>query len=107
MKGHKVKSIYSEDAVSETIGYSFILGIVIIAVGILFVIAFPIQSQIQNTAFVESQIQSLTMLDSRISSVALGTTPSQLTRINLNGGVMNVRNETDNFVKITVANETG
>jgi len=107
MKYPGIKLIYSEEAVSETIGYSFILGIVIIAVGILFVIAFPIQSEIQNTAFVESQIQSLTMLDSRISSVALGTTPSQLTRINLNGGVMNVRNETDNFVKITVANETG
>ncbi len=106
MDYHKIKIISSEDAVSETIGYSLILGIVIIAVGILVVIAFPIQSEIQNTAFIESQIQSLTMLDSRISSVALGTTPSQLTRINLNGGVMNVRNDTDNYLKVRVSNDT-
>ena len=107
MSGPEINMINSEGAVSETIGYSFILGIVIIAVGILVVIAFPIQSEIQNTAFVESQIQSLTLLDSRISSVALGTTPSQLTRINLNGGLMNVRNETDNHLRVKVANESG
>lgn len=107
MNHPEIKIMNSDEAVSEVIGYSLILGIVIIAVGILVVIAFPIQSEIQNTAFIESQIQSLTMLDSRISSVALGSTPSQLTRINLNGGIMNVRNDTDNYLKVMVANETG
>ncbi len=106
MNDHEIKLIYSEEAVSETIGYSLILAIVLIAVGILVVIAFPIQSNIQDTAFVESQIQALTMLDGRISSVALGSSPSQLTRINLNGGVMYVRNDSNNFLNITVSNET-
>ncbi len=104
---HNLKIIYSEEAVSETVGYSFILAIVMIAVGILVVVAFPIQTDIQNTAFVESQIQALTMLDSRISSVAMGSSPSQLTRINLNGGVMNVRNDSGNYLKVIVSNETG
>lgn len=107
MNHPEIKMINSEEAVSETVGYSFILAIVVIAVGILVVIAFPIQSNIQDTAFVESQIQALTMLDSRISSVALGSSPSQLTRINLNGGVMNVRNDSDNYLKVIVSNETG
>ena len=107
MNDHVINIINSEDAVSETVGYSFILAIVMIAVGILVVIAFPIQTDIQNTAFVESQIQALTMLDSRISSVAMGSSPSQLTRINLNGGVMNVRNDSGNYLKVIVSNETG
>lgn len=107
MYDHEIKLTYSEEAVSETIGYSLILAIVMIAVGILVVIAFPIQSNIQDTAFIESQIQALTMLDGRISSVALGSSPSQLTRINLNGGTMNVRNYSDNYLNITVTNQTG
>ncbi len=107
MKELKIKLLNSEKAVSETVGYSFILAIVVIAVGILVVVAFPIQTGIQDTAFVESQIQALTMLDGRISSVGLGTSPSQLTRINLNGGVMNVKNYSDNYLKVIVSDDTG
>ncbi|MBU3968308.1 MAG: hypothetical protein KKG76_13230 [Euryarchaeota archaeon] len=107
MKDHEIKLIYSEEGVSETIGYSLILAIVLVAVGVLVVIAYPIQSNIQDTAFIESQIQALTMLDGRISSVALGSSPSQLTRINLNGGTMYVRNYSDNYLNITVTNQTG
>ncbi len=107
MNNHKIKIMNSEEAVSETVGYSFILAIVMIAVGILVVVAFPIQTSIQDTAFVESQIQALTMLDGRISSVGLGTSPSQLTRINLNGGVMNVKNYSDNYLRVIVSDETG
>ncbi len=107
MKELKIKILDSEKAVSETVGYSFILSIVMIAVGILVVVAFPIQTGIQDTAFVESQIQALTMLDGRISSVALGTSPSQLTRINLNGGVMSVKNYSNNYLKVMVSDEGG
>lgn len=100
-------SINSEEGVSETIGYSLILSIIVIAITVLVVIAYPIQSNIQDTAFVESQIQALTMLDSRISSVGFGSSPSQLTRINLNGGVMNVQKDAGNYLKVMVSDESG
>lgn len=107
MNDNRSKFIGSETAVSETLGYSFILGIVIVAVGVLVYIAFPIQLKIQDTAFVESQIQTITMLDGRLSSVAFGTSPMQDTSINLNGGSMRVKNDSVNRLIINVSNTTG
>ncbi|MCX9010354.1 MAG: hypothetical protein OIN66_04445 [Candidatus Methanoperedens sp.] len=107
MNSQKINIIKSEDAVSETIGYSFILGIVVVAVGIMVVAAYPILSSIQDTALMEAESEALTMLSGRMNMVALGATPSQVTRMDLNGGTMNVYNTTGNRLSIVVANETG
>ncbi|VVB87816.1 Uncharacterised protein [uncultured archaeon] len=106
MSSQEIKFIKSEDAVSETVGYSFILGIVIIAIGVMTVVAYPILLNIQDTAFMEAESEALTMLNGRINMVALGATPSQVTRMDLNGGIMNV-STTGNRLSIIVANETG
>ncbi|HEY9246040.1 MAG TPA: hypothetical protein VIO11_04255 [Candidatus Methanoperedens sp.] len=104
MKSQQIKNTC---AVSDVIGYSLILGIIIVAVGVMIVIAYPIQLKIQDTAFMEAESEALTMLDGRISMVALGATPSQVTRIDLNGGILNIENSSNNRLSVVVANETG
>ena len=107
MFSQKTKFVQSEDAVSETIGYSFILGIVVVSVGVMMVIAYPTLVNMQETAFIEAESQALNMLSGRINMVGLGATSSQVTRMDLNGGTMNVYNDSDNWLNISVKNETG
>jgi|GEM_PF-1272104 len=107
MKTNTRRFILSENAVSETVGYILLVGVVLIGVGVLLVISYPIQSNIQDTASMETQILALTTLDGRVSTVAFGLSPSQVTRLDLGGGFMQAQNTTDNRLTITVANQTG
>jgi hypothetical protein len=99
--------IRSDDAVSEVIGYSLILSIVIISVCVMAVSSYPIISNLKDTVFMETSLEALSMLDGRISMVAFGTTPSQPTRFDLNGGMMMAGNDSENRLTITVANISG
>jgi len=106
MKSKKMM-IESDDAVSEVLGYSLILGIVVISVGLMTVSSFPILSDLKDSVFMETSLESLSIVDGRISMVAYGTTPSQPSRFDLNGGKMIIGNETDSRVTIKVANSSG
>jgi hypothetical protein len=103
----KINIIESDDAVSEVLGYSLILGIVIISVGLMTVSSFPILSDLKDSVFMETSLESLSMLDGKISMVAYGTTTSQPSRFDLNGGKMTVGNDTGSRVTITVYNSSG
>jgi len=107
MKTKIRRFIRSENAVSETVGYILLVGVVLLGVGILLVIAYPIQSDIQDSASMETQILALTAVDGRVSTVAFGSSPSQVTRIDLGGGSMQAQNTTDNRLTITVADQNG
>jgi len=98
----KINIIESDDAVSEVVGYTLILGIVIISVGLMTVSSFPILSDLKDSVYMETSLEALSMLDGKISMVASGTTLSQPSRFELNGGKMVVSNDTDNRVTITV-----
>jgi len=100
------KIISSEEAVSETVGYSLLLGIVVLSVGIMIVMAFPIVSNIKDTAFVETATQAFTLLDAKSSMVAFGTSPTQITRLELNGGTVTADNSTSSLMRIYVKNST-
>jgi hypothetical protein len=103
----KINLIESDDAVSEVMGYSLILGIVIVSVGLMTVSSFPILSDLKDSVFMETSLESLSIVDGRISMVAYGTTPSQPSRFDLNGGKMVVSNETDSRVIVAVNNSSG
>jgi hypothetical protein len=96
----KTRFLKSNDAVSETIGYIYILGIVIISVSVMMVVSYPILSNLKDAVFMEASLESLSMLDGRISMVAFGTTPSQPSRFNLNGGKITAQNNTGNRLVI-------
>lgn len=97
----------SNTAVSETLGYSFILGIVIISVSVMLIVSYPILSNLKDSVFIEASTESLSMLDSRISRVAFGVTPSQPTRFNLNGGRITAQNDSFNRLIVQIANNSG
>jgi hypothetical protein len=107
MKTNMTRFIRSEKAVSETVGYILLVGVILLGVSILLVIAYPIQSDLQDTASMETQILALTALDGRVSTVAFGSSPSQVTKVDLGGGSMQAQNTTDNRLTITVSNQSG
>ncbi|MCZ7356275.1 MAG: hypothetical protein O8C66_11180 [Candidatus Methanoperedens sp.] len=107
MNSVKIKILKSEDAVSETIGYSLILSIVLIGSCVMAVIAYPILVNIKDSAFMESEVEALTMINGRISMVAFGVSPSQLSHMDLNGGTLMAENVTSNRLSIIVVNESG
>lgn len=88
-------------------GYSLILGIVIVSVGLMTVSSFPVLSDLKDSVFMETSLESLSIVDGRISMVAFGTTPSQPSRFDLNGGKLVVSNDTDSRVTVTVNNSSG
>jgi hypothetical protein len=97
----------SEDAVSETVGFSIILGIVVMAVGIMVVLAYPILGNLRESAFMETAVEASTMLDSKASMVAFRASSNQITRMNLNGGTLTADNSTSNRLIIKVSNYSG
>jgi hypothetical protein len=103
----KINMLESDDAVSEVLGYSLILGIIIISVGLMTVSSFPILSDLKDSVYMETSLEALSIVDGRISMVAYGTTPSQPSRFDLNGGKLVVSNDTDSSVTITVYNSSG
>jgi len=102
-----IKSFKSEDAVSETIGYSLLLGIVVLSVSIIAVVSYPELSDTRDSAFNEIAVQALSVFTSKNSMAAFGVSPSQLTRIELNGGTLTARKDSDNWMTIYVSNSTG
>jgi len=97
----------SDEAVSETIGYTYILGIVIISVSVMLVVSYPVLSNLKDSVFMETSLESLSMLDGRISMVAFGTIPSQPSRFNLNGGRITAQSDGGNILIVNVTDNSG
>ena len=107
MNKSNIKSFKSEDAVSETVGYSLLLAIVVFAVGFTTVISYPELSDMKESSYNEIASQALSVFASKNSMAAFGVSPSQLTRIELGGGTLTAKKESDNWMKIDVTNFTG
>ena len=107
MNKSNIKSFKSEDAVSETIGYSLLLGILVFSVAFTVAISYPELSETKESSYNEIASQALSVFASKNSMAAFGVSPSQLTRIELGGGTLTARKESDNWMKINVTNSTG
>jgi hypothetical protein len=90
----------AENAQSEVIGYSLLLGILVVGIGIVIVLAAPIIQDSKNEAYLKNVEQGFTVLDSKISLVSLGKSPSQLVQIYTQAGNIVVDNE--NLSRMTV-----
>jgi hypothetical protein len=104
-----MKFLRSENAVSEVVGYSIILGITVIGVGLITLVGVPSIYKLQDMTIIKSAEQSFTLLDSKASGTLLGDAPMRVAKINLEGGTLtNELNGTgrESYMFIKSANNT-
>ncbi|TFH47168.1 MAG: hypothetical protein E4G94_00775 [ANME-2 cluster archaeon] len=94
----------AENAQSEVIGYSLLLGVLVTAVGIIIVLAAPIIQESKNDAYLKNVEQGFTVLDSKISMVGLGNSPSQLVQIYTQAGDIVIDDDTYSRISVIFYN---
>jgi hypothetical protein len=99
--------IFSEDGVSEVVGYMLLLGIIVTSVGLVSVLAIPIIEDAKENAYLKNMEQGFTVLDSKVSLVALGKSPTQLVQMYSQKGDITVYNQTSNRMTVSFSNKTG
>ncbi|MDY6959054.1 MAG: hypothetical protein SVK08_07825 [Halobacteriota archaeon] len=96
--------IRSEDAVSETIGFILILAIIMISIGIIVAVGFPIIQQTRDNSQFQNMEQSFMVLQSSAKMVGLDNAPIKTVKMSLGDGTMTVL---PNTATITISNGTG
>ncbi len=99
--------IFSEDGVSEVVGYMLLLGIIVTSVGLVSVLAFPIIEDAKENAYLKNMEQGFTVMDSKISLVALGKSPTQLVQMYSQKGDITVYDQTSSRMTVSFTNKTG
>jgi hypothetical protein len=94
----------AENAQSEVIGYSLLLGVLVTAVGIVIVLAAPIIQDSKNDAYLKNVEQGFTVLDSKVSMVGLGNSPSQLVQIYTQAGDIVINDDTYSHISVSFIN---
>jgi len=96
--------IRSEEAVSETIGFILILAIIMISIGMIVAVGFPIIQQTRDNSQFQNMEQSFMVLQSSGKMVGLDNAPIKTVRMSLGDGTMSV---VPNTATITVSNGSG
>ena len=90
----------SEDAVSEVVDFSIILGIMLLAVAVIGVVGFPLVDHMQESGHAENIRQSFTVLAANTNKIVFGAAPSQSVELKLYGGFVSVTG--DSAINITM-----
>ena len=90
----------SEDAVSEVVDFSIILGIMLLAVAVIGVAGFPLVDHMQESGHAENVKQSFIVLTANINKIVFGAAPSQSIELKLYGGLVSVTG--DGAINVTV-----
>jgi len=97
---------HSQDAVSEVVGYTLLLGIIVIAVGVISLSALPMIQDAKEKAYLKNVEQGFTVLDSRASLVSLGKQPTQIVQMYTQAGSITVDDTSFSHIKVTFTNGT-
>lgn len=97
MKGNLTRS---DAAVSEVVDYSIILGIIILATGIIIVAGVPMLEDMQDARHSENIGQSFEVLALNMNKVVFGNAPSQSVELKMYGGALSVAG--DNYMSIDI-----
>jgi hypothetical protein len=97
---------HSEDAVSEVVGYTLLLGIIVLAIGIISFTALPIIQDSKEQAYLKNVEQGFTVLDSRASLTSLGKQPTQIVQMYTQAGSITVDDTSFSHITITFTNGT-
>ncbi len=85
-----LKDINSDDAVSELVDFSIILGIILLATAIIVVAGIPLLKHMQENQHSENIVQSFQVLAPNINKVVKGNAPSQSIELKIYGGTLSV-----------------
>lgn len=100
-----IRLLYSEEAVSEVVDFVTILGIMVVFIGLIGVVGYPLVKTAQEVNYIESTRQSYAVLASSINKVVLGRTPSQEVELKLYGGSLSITGSS--MMNITANNSIG
>lgn len=78
----------SESAVSESIGYILILGIMVFAIGIVYMIGYPALQNSIDDSHLQNMERGFTILGDNIDHVVTQDAPKQSVELNLKGGTL-------------------
>ncbi len=95
----------SEKAVSSVLGYTLILGIVIMVLSLVFAHTYTMVDQAKEKVKYESMAQGFEKIQNMINYVAYSGTSKRYVRILLNGGTMTVGKGC--YLNVSVYNSTG
>ncbi len=96
----------SEDAVSEVVGYTLLLGIIVVAIGIISMTALPVIQDAKEKAYLKNMEQGFTVLDSKASLVSIGKQPTQIVQMYTQAGGITVNDSSLSRIKVTFTNGT-
>lgn len=96
----------SDDAVSETLDFVVIIGILILAFGIIAVAGHPILKKVQEAKYIENTKQSFILMADNINKVAVGKAPSRSVEMKIYGGRLSVTGSGEINITATVYNST-
>jgi hypothetical protein len=97
----------SDNAVAEVVGYSLLLGIIIVSIGICSVLAVPLINDAKEAAYLKNMEQGFTVLDSKASLAAIGKHPAQIVQMYSQAGDITVDDRTFSRISLVFENRTG
>lgn len=101
---NKIKFPQSEDAVTEVVDFVTLLGILVLSIGLIGVVGYPIVKNAQETNHIENTKQSFIVLAENVNKVVMGQAPSQSVELKMYGGSLSVTG--NSLINIT-ANSSG
>lgn len=84
------RSLKTDDAVSELVDFSIILGIMLLAIAIITVAGVPLIKSAQESQHSENLVQSYQVLAPNLNKVVKGSSPSQSIELKMYGGSVSV-----------------
>lgn len=93
--------ISSESAVSESIGYILIIGIMILAIGAIYVIGYPALQNSIYEAHMQNMERGFIILGNNIDHVVSQNAPKQNVELNLKGGTLKASSTSKIYIKYT------
>jgi len=97
---------HSQDAVSEVVGYTLLLGIIVVAIGIISMTALPVIQDAKEKAYLKNMEQGFTVLDSKASLVSIGKQPTQVVQMYTQAGGITVNDSSLSRIKVSFTNGT-
>ncbi len=97
---------HSQDAVSEVVGYTLLLGIIVVAIGIISMTALPVIQDAKEKAYLKNMEQGFTVLDSKASLVSIGKQPTQIVQMYTQAGSITVNDSSLSRIKVSFTNDT-
>ncbi len=82
--------VASEDALSEVLGFSLTLGLMVLALGVIGVAGYPMLEHMQERGHLLNIEQSFSVLQPNINKVAYGKAPSQSVELKMYGSTVSV-----------------